>query len=345
MSKNPYPLRIDAFTHIVPQKYIKAALKVIPESMQQYLAQYPIPSLSDLDTRFRIMDKYEGLMHILTLTAVLPTSKLADISKADRGKWIDLIKLGNDELAELVLKYPERFPAAVANLPLEDMDAALKEVDRAVNDLKLRGVQIPTPVNDKPLDSPEFMPLYEKMSQYNLPIWIHPTRGDDYPDYRTEKQSQFRIAATFGWPYETTTAMNRLVFSGILEKYPNLKFITHHCGGMIPYYAARMAQFQDTEEMLRKKPTKNILRKAPIDYFKMFYADTALGGNSPALMLAYSFFGVEHILFGTDLPYDHTGGGRMTRLTIGAVEEMDISDVDRKKIYEDNVKSLLRLPL
>jgi uncharacterized protein len=106
------------------------------------------------------MDKYDGLMQVLTLTAVLPTSKLTDLSKR-----VDLVKLGNDELAEPLLKYPDRFPAAVANLPMGDMDAALKEVDRAINDLKLRGVQVPTPVHDKPLDSPEFMPLWEKMAK------------------------------------------------------------------------------------------------------------------------------------------------------------------------------------
>ncbi len=338
--KNDYTLRIDAFTHILPVKYMKAAAKAAPQAVHQMEAQYAIPGLSDLDVRFRIMDQYPGLMHILTLTAVLPTAKLGDFSKS-----VDLIKLGNDELAELVFKYPDRFPSAVANLPMENMEAALDEVDRAVNDLKMRGIQVTTPVNDKPLDSPEFMPLWEKMSEYNLPVWIHPARGDDYPDYRTEKQSRYRMAATFGWPYETTAAMNRLVFSGILEKYPNLKFITHHCGGMLPYYAARMSQFQDTDEMLRRGNNKKLLRKAPIEYFKMFYADTALGGNSPALMLAHSFFGVDHILFGTDLPYDHTSGDRMTRMTIGAVEEMDISEADRKKIYEENARSLMRLPI
>jgi predicted TIM-barrel fold metal-dependent hydrolase len=189
-------LRIDVFTHIIPRKYNDTAAKVAPEAIRQLNAQarYTIPPLSDLDARFRIMDKYDGLMHVLTLSLLLP---LADLSKS-----IDLVKLGNDELAELVLKYPDRFPAAVANLPMQDMDAALKEVDRAINDLKLRGVQITTPINDKPLDSPEFMP-----------------------------------------------------------------------------------------------------------------------------------------------PHDRTGGDRMTRLTIGAVEEMDISDADRKKIYEDNVRSLLRLPV
>ena len=93
---------------------------------------------------------------------------------------------------------------------MNDMDAALKEADRAINDLRLRGVLIYTPVNDKPLDSPEFMPLYEKMSQYNLPMLIHPMRNPDYPDYRTENESKYRIYNTFGWAYETTAAMTRI---------------------------------------------------------------------------------------------------------------------------------------
>ena len=148
---------------------------------------------------------------------------------------VDLARLANDEMAELVLKYPDRFVAGVACLPMNDMDAALQETDRAINDLRLRGVLIYTPINDKPLDSPEFIPLYEKMSQYDLPILIHPMRNPDYPDYRTENESKYRVYNTFGWPYETTVAMTRIVFSGILEKYPNLKFVTHHCGGMVPY--------------------------------------------------------------------------------------------------------------
>jgi aminocarboxymuconate-semialdehyde decarboxylase len=139
--------------------------------------------------------------------------------------------------------------------------------------------------------------------------------------------------------------MCRLVFSGVLEKYPELKIITHHCGGMIPFYAARMAQFQDTDEMMRKGNTKQVLRKLPEEYFKQFYADTALGGNSPALMCAFEFFGADHMLFGTDLPYDHMNGARMTRYTINAVEEMKISEADRKKIYQENARHLLRLPV
>jgi len=96
--------------------------------------------------------------------------------------------------------------------------------------------------------------------------------------------------------------------------------------------------------MLRRGKYKQGLTKAPIEYFKMFYADTALCGNAPALMLGYAFFGVEHLLFGTDMPYDNQHGDRDTRETIRAIEQMDIIDSEKKKIYEDNVRSLLRLP-
>ena len=243
-------------------------------------------------------------------------------------------------------KYPERFPAGIAALPMNDIDAALAETDRAINDLRLRGVLIYTPINDKPLDSPEFMPLYEKMAKYNLPLLIHPMRNPDYPDYKGESESKYRIYNTFGWPYETSTAMTRIVFSGILEKYPTLKFVTHHCGGMIPYFAERIRQFHDLGEMRWGLKYFQGLTKAPVDYYKMFYADTALYGNAPALMCGNAFFGPDHILFAIDFPLgDMEFGARNYRQTINAIEEMDITDEDRKKIYEGNARKLFRLPI
>jgi len=133
----------------------------------------------------------------------------------------------------LVIQHPSRFVAAIACLPMNNVDATLKEVDRAVNDLKCRGVLVYSHVKDRPLDSPEFIPIYEKMSRYNLPIYIHPQRSVEYPDYRTEDASKYNVYSVFGWPYETTVAMARLVFSGILERYPSLKIVTHHCGWLI----------------------------------------------------------------------------------------------------------------
>ena len=326
---------IDVFCHIVPPRY-KAALD---KTIGQVAMVDVIPTMYDMEQRFRVMDKTEGLMQILTVS--LPPLETIP----DRKKSIALAKLANDEMAELVLKYPDRFAAAIASLPMNDIDAALKEADRAIKDLNFRGVQIFTPINDKPLDSPEFFPLYQKMAEYNLPIFIHPHRGDDYADYRTEKSSQYSLNTLFGWIYETSTAMIRLTYSGVMEKYPGLKIITHHAGAMIPFLQQRVIDFADFGEMRLKTDLKQNLRKPVVDYLKMFYVDTAIYGNTPGLMCSYALYGAEHMLFATDFPYDTQFGLRHNRATVTAVQKMNISDEEKKMIFEGNARSLLRLPV
>ena len=160
-------------------------------------------------------------MQVLTVGPVPPLEAFATPEQA-----VELAKMANDEIAELVAKYRDKFVAAIALLPMNNIDAALKETDRAINDLGFRGIYVHSNINGKPLDAPEFLPLIEKMSKYNLPIYIHPWRPNEFTDYQTESASKYMIAGTFGWPYETTVAMTRLVFSGILEKFPNLKVVT-----------------------------------------------------------------------------------------------------------------------
>jgi len=283
------------------------------------------------------MDKYEPLRQVLTLGRV-PVEHVAGPAKA-----ADLAKQANDEMAELVVKYPDRFVAALATLAMNNMNAALKETDRAIKDLKFKGVYLHTPVDEKPLDAPEFLPLYEKMAEYDLPIVIHPMRKVDHPDYLTEKVSRYNMFSLFGWPYDTTSAMARLVFSGIMEKYPNLKIVTHHLGGMVPFYAERIRQFTQVMRIGEEKP---VLKKDAIDYFHMFYADTAIYGNPTALKCGHEFFGPDHVLFGIDFPLGDTEhGDRNYRQTINAIEQMDITEEERKKIYEDNARKLMRLPI
>ena len=332
-------MKIDLFCHILPFKYKEAFYKTTPPNFYLKNVIDSLPTLFDLEHRFRIMDKYEGLKHVLTLS-LPPIENIANGQKA-----VDLAKMANDGMAELVLKYPDKFAAGVASLPMNDIDAALKELDRAIKDLKLKGVQFFTPVNDKPLDLPEFTPLYEKMSQYDLPIWVHPTRSADYTDYRTENRSRYMIFSNLGWPYETAAFMTRLVFSGVLEKYPNLKIITHHCGGMIPFLEQRMIGSYDHADILRGARYKQVLTKPHIDYFKMFYYDTALYGSTPGLMCGHAFCGADHLVFGTDFPFDSEFGDRYTRQTIQSIERMPISERDKKKIFEDNAKRLLHLPI
>ena len=330
-------MMIDIYPHILPIKYKEALDKKGGEGFYLRTVDDALPALWDLESRFRIMDRYRGLTQVLTLASP-PVEIVVELKDA-----IELSMIANDEMAELVIKYPDRFVAAVACLPMNDIDAALKELDRAINELHFKGVQLFSNINGKPLDHPDFIPLYERMSQYDLPVWIHPQRDISYSDYRSEDHSRYWIFSMFGWPYETTAAMTRLVFSGILENYPNLKIITHHCGGMIPFFADRMEGGQNFAEVRCNAKFKRSLSKPPKEYYRMFYADTALYGATPSLMCGHAFFGTEHILFGTDMPYDSEGGEAYVRQTIEAIERMEIPEIEKVKIFEGNARRLLHL--
>jgi len=333
-------MKIDIYTHIIPPKYKESLYKRADRRFYNENWDKVIdgtPALSDLDNRLRILDEYEGLSHVIT--AASPA--LEEVTSPENAVY--LAKLANEEMAELTVKYPDKFTTAVACLPLNDVDDALTETDRAVKDLNFKGVQLYTPVNGRPLDSPEFLPLYEKMVEYDLPIWIHPARGRHVPDYPGEDHSRYYMYQMFGWPYETTAAMVRLVFSGILDKYSGLKIITHHCGAMIPYFSERLVIGQDYAEENLKARWKEGLKRPPIEYFRMFYADTALNGSTAALTCGYSFFGAEHILFGTDFPYDNENGARFTREVIKSIESLDIPPEQKDMIFQGNAKRLLRL--
>jgi len=330
MKKSPTE-KIDMFPHILPMKYKEALFKKAKSSF--YLKADEIrPALWDLDLIFSSMDKYEGLRQTLTLSA--PPVEYAFSPK----EAVGMARLANDEMAELVNKYPDRFVAAAAALPLNDPDASIREIERAVTELKLKGIQIFTSINGIPLDRPQFLGIFEKMAQYDLPIWLHPCRDENVPDYPDEEYSKYTLSLPFGWPYQTTMAMARLVYSGIMEKYPNLKVITHHCGAMVPYFTARIQPpGQDGEVMKLSKP--------PLEYFKRFYGDTVLGMNVPALMCGYAFFGADHMLFGSDYPFP--GGPKNYNKALGgaikAVENMKITAEEKAKIYSKNARRILKL--
>ena len=337
--ESAYSLKIDAYAHISPPKYTDKLQKEHPGFYNQIL--HTCPPLFDMEQRFRIMDLYPGIVQVLTVGPVPPLEAFADSTQS-----VDLARMANDEMAELVLKHRQRFIAAIALLPMNNIDAALEETDRAIKDLGFRGIYVHSNINGKPLDAPEFLPLFEKMAQYDLPIYIHPWRGDDHAEYPTEEKSKYMIASIFGWPYETTAAMTRLVFGGIFEKFPNIKIVTHHCGGMVPYYEQRILQHYGQQDRSGRAPYLSAITQSPIDYYKMFYNDTAIHGNTPALMLAYHFWGADHIILGADMPLgDHYFGFRSYRQTVNAIEAMDIAEAEKKKIFVDNAMNLLRLPI
>ena len=300
-----------------------------------------IPMLVDLDVRFRVMDGFDEYEQILSL----PTPPLEVFaSPADA---IVLAQAANDGMAELVERYRDRFSGFVAALPLSDPEAAARELARAIDDLGARGFQIFSNIAGKPIVAPEFVPLFEMMAGYDLPIWLHPYRGADFPDYRNEARSEYEIWWTFGWPYETSAAMARLVFAGYFDRWPSLKIITHHMGAMAPYFEGRVgpgwdqlgARTSDVDyaAVLRR------LKKRPVDYFRMFYADTALFGAYEATACGLRFFGPDHTLFASDAPFDPEKGPMYIRETIAILDRLPLTVEDRESIYWRNATTLLKL--
>lgn len=300
-----------------------------------------IPALVDVDLRLRMMDRHPDYVQVLTLASP-PIEVVADPTASP-----ELARIANDEMAALVDKLPDRFPGFVASLPMNAPDAAVVEIDRALDGLGATGVQIYSNVAGRPLDAPEYRPIFANMAARGRPIWLHPARPPSVPDYAGERRSKYDIWWAFGWPYETTAAMARLVFDGIFERHPDLAIITHHLGAMLPYFEGRagggLDQLGTRTDDADDVAARRRLPRRPLDYFKMFYGDTALFGAHAAMECGLAFFGADRVLFGTDFPFDPEQGPGFIRETIAAMERMRASEDDRRKIYEGNARRLLRL--
>ncbi|MBI4632794.1 MAG: amidohydrolase [Deltaproteobacteria bacterium] len=334
-------MKIDIFNHIFPKKFFDRMVEVAPNGADMHKRVRNIPCIVDLDERFRIMDRFDDYCQVICL----PSPPLEVYGPPPVST--ELAKIANDGMAELVRKYPDRFPAFIASLPMNDPTGLLAEARRAVTQLGAVGVQIFTNVLGRPLDRPETMPLFDLMAELDYPLWMHPARGADFPDYKGEKKSHYEIWWTFGWPYETSAAMAHLVFSGLFDRHPGIKIITHHMGAMIPYFEGRVGHGWDqlgtrtSDEdyfLLLKK-----LKKRPLDYFRMFYADTALFGAKEATVCGLKFFGTEKTLFSSDSPFDPEKGSAYIRWTIEIIDGLDITPQERQTIYEGNARKLLKL--
>jgi aminocarboxymuconate-semialdehyde decarboxylase len=299
--------------------------------------------LWDLEARVELLGQWPEVRQILTLGLPHPEGLGApDVS-------IVAARTANDGMAEACRRWPEKFPAFVASLPMNDVPAALEEMDRAILTLGARGIQIGTNILGRPLDEPEFFPVFERMANHHrLPIWMHPLRQQSFADYRSEPKSRYEIWQVLGWPYETSAAMARIVFSGLFDRLPELRIITHHCGGMLPYFSGRAESLwaqlgsrtadEDYSQLLKR------MTKPLIEYFRMFYGDTVLGGSASALRCGLDFFGPDRVVFASDCPFDPEGGAMFIREGIRSIADLNLAHDVERKIYYTNAIRLMRLP-
>jgi len=335
--------KIDIFNHIWPKPFFNALIDHIGTMTDITMRSGAVPMMTELDRRFEVMDMFgEDYQQVLSLASP-PLELLAGPEKA-----LELSKIGSDSMAELVQKYPARFPAFIGTAPMNNLDAMVTESKRAVEELGAVGMQIFTNIAGKPVDLPEFEPFFEYMASVGKPVWIHPARGESFSDYKTEKRSEYEIWWTFGWPYETSAAMARMVFSRLFDKYPGLKVITHHAGGMVPFFEGRVGPGWD--QMGKRTSDRDLaavrkaLKRPHLEYFKEFYADTASFGSRKAIEHAVEFFGEERVLFASDAPFDPEGGPMYIRETIKILDAFEDKAL-QKKIYQDNAVKLLGLKL
>ncbi|MFD9948358.1 amidohydrolase family protein [Nonomuraea sp. NPDC059023] len=332
-------MKIDAYSHILPAPYFERMreLAVDPGALKRWLE---LTALHDVEARLRMMEEFgDGYQQILTLSSP-PIELLAGPRDSS-----ELARLANESMLELCREHPERFPAFVASLPMNNPDAAMAELAYAIDDLGARGVQVFTNVSGRPLDDPAFRPVFDEMARRDLPIWMHPARGAAFADYATEDASRYEIWWALGWPYETSVAMSRLVFSGLFERHPGIKIITHHMGAMIPYLEGRIGLGWSDQLGSRTEGEvlDETLPKGLLEYFRNFYADTALSGSAIGMRCGLEFFGPGHVLFATDCPFDPEGGPMYIRETIKAIGSLGLSPDARDRIYHLNIRSMIGL--
>ncbi len=331
---------IDVFNHFFPsgiwQRMQNIGGKDISKRMQG------IPAIYDLDERLRLVERFQqGREYTQIISLGMPPLE----AMGDPANTEDLAKLGNDGMAELCAKHPHHFGGWLASLPMNS-DNAAREAERAFA-AGACALQIHSNINGAPLDEERFFPVFEAAARAGKPVFLHPSRGADMPDYKTEQKSKYEIWWTFGWPYETSAAMARLVFSGIIDRLPELKVLAHHLGAMIPYFEGRVGPGWDqlgkrtSDEDLTQVLQR--LKRRPFDYFKDFYADTAVFGSRPATVCGLEFYGADRVLFASDCPFDPERGPGYIRDTIEIVEGLDLSDEDREKICFRNAETLLGL--
>lgn len=338
---------IDAFCHIIPPKYEAARWARAgstdfaagsPAHLQYVRTGRKAPNyegLTNLDARFRMMDEFDGYRQVVSLAGPPPEHIAPDAS-------VELATIANDELAELVAQHPTRFAGAIAAVPMNDPERACREIERASRELRLCGVQIYSNVNGRPLDLPEFRPVFRTLTELGVPMLLHPARARTFSDYSTERESRFLIWQVFGWPYETTAAMMRLVFSGIMQDHPGLKVLAHHTGAMVPFFHGRMESMFEMFAEDFAMQTEGRLKQPALEYFRRFYGD--LGAFSAgAVNVARDFLGADHLLFGSDAPFDAHGGRSSIRMSIAAVRDSSCTEAEKQNIFTTNVERFFNL--
>ena len=272
----------------------------------------------DLAYRQEVLDQHGVTMQVVTLTT--PGTHVEEPKTAAR-----LASLVNDEFREAIDTRGRHF-TALATLPLNDPKASLAEFRRATGELKLPGAMLFSNINGVALSDARFWPIYEAANDLGAVLYIHPAHP-----VNVDMMQEYWLMPLVGFLFDTTLAASSIVFSGVAERFPNIRWALCHLGGAIPYLAERLDRgfhaFKDCRAHIDREPSS---------YLKRFYYDT-VNFNQGALKLAIDFAGADHILAGSDYP--HQIGSIPSMLD--AIKKLPVTEDQRAGIYGLNAAKLL----
>lgn len=321
-------MKIDIHAHVVDRKFVNDLLTDVgldatrTPSGQTLLRKdghtfcWYREAMFDTDARLRDMDRQGVDMRILSLST-------PNVYEWHGARQVEAARNINDVTAAMVRGHPDRF-GGLGSLPLEDIDASLAEIDRITGELGMHGVAIGSNVNGRPMNHPDFEPIWARINELRLPVFEHPM----FPTH-TADMEEFELPLRVGFVFETTTAASRMIYAGIFERYPDFPYVLAHTGGALLTILERL----DNGYRLFPDCRKHITRM-PSEYAKRLYYDSCCFFG-PALMMAHGIVGADHILWGSDDPY------------IGAdtahVDDLPIPAADKANILGGNAARLLRI--
>lgn len=241
---------------------------------------------------------------------------------------VDFARIQNDALARLSDSQPDRFHW-FATLPLQDIPASVDEIARVQAHDRMRGVQTGTNIDGTDLDDPSLEPVWDALEEADLPVWLHP---DQRAIAGADRLDVFYLKNLVGLPMDSTIAAARLIFGGVLDRHPDLRFGFVHGGGFSPFQVGRW----DHGWSVRPEPKEHIGERPPSSYYRQLYFDT-LTHDRASLLLLGERVGWDHVMLGTDFPFDMADDDPVTK-----VDEADLDPADRSRVLEGNAQVFLR---
>ncbi len=310
---------IDGFSHILPTGFADKLSQAYPTDESRELSG--VTYFSDMENRVRVLDRYKIDRQVLTLARPnIWLNMPLDLA-------LEMTRVANDALAKATKQFPDRF-IGVGTLPVL-REEFMPEFDRCLEELGMAGIQIFSNIGGKYLDDPEFQTFFAKANTTRTPIWIHPQVCYGW-------SQQFALDKILGWPFDTSMALCRLVFSGMMGTYPDLRIITHHMGGMIPHFSERIQGIYKGREMFPRAEFID-LPLDPIEYFRRFYGDTVLNGAVHAFECGYKFFGPERMIFATDYPFGPEKGEYWIKVALNEIMAVELPKEEKNQIMGGNL--------